>query len=256
MEAGKPRGSTVPEPGRCGRRLKNTEPPRYCLRFPVEGRDCCPFHGGRTLRGPEHPNYKTGQHSRYSFKGALAKHLDDTQREQDLLDRRPDLEALTALAKEAAERVGTGESGKLWLELRTKANEAKAARRRPDGAQDYMELCDEMIAMIERGSSDEQAKAEFRSVQRDCQQAARLEWQRQIDMCEVLTKERMWLFLKATAEVLIVLRDDREMAVEVVKGARVDVSPEKAARIAAEWHKRLHKKYLLLLGSSRGQGEF
>src|SRR5262245_1063149 len=59
------RGSEKPLPGRCGRRLRNSEPPRFCTQYPLKGRDACKYCGGKTPAGVASPHYKDGTFSRY-----------------------------------------------------------------------------------------------------------------------------------------------------------------------------------------------
>ena len=45
-------GSPEPVDGRCGAKLRRSDPPRYCLLYPVKGRKrCARFHGGTAARG-------------------------------------------------------------------------------------------------------------------------------------------------------------------------------------------------------------
>lgn len=58
-------GSEKPIPGRCGRKLKNQDPPRYCMQYPKHGRTACRKHGGATPAGIASANYVHGKRSRY-----------------------------------------------------------------------------------------------------------------------------------------------------------------------------------------------
>jgi hypothetical protein len=55
-------GSLAPVKGRCGRHLTYTDPPKYCMRFPMRGRDYCYTH--RKRMGIANPSFKTGRWSR------------------------------------------------------------------------------------------------------------------------------------------------------------------------------------------------
>lgn len=63
----KPRGSAEPIPGRCGARLRGTDPPRYCKLHPVPGgARCTRFHGGKA------PQVRAAAAVRYTRDQALA----------------------------------------------------------------------------------------------------------------------------------------------------------------------------------------
>lgn len=51
-------GSAEPVPGKCGSRLRKSEPPSYCQNAPAKDRTRCRLHGGSTPRGLAHPNYQ------------------------------------------------------------------------------------------------------------------------------------------------------------------------------------------------------
>jgi hypothetical protein len=49
---------------RCGAKRKNG---LECQQWPIRGRTRCRLHGGKTLFWFAHPNYKTGEYSRYAI---------------------------------------------------------------------------------------------------------------------------------------------------------------------------------------------
>jgi len=56
-------GSLEPIPGRCGAKLRGTDPPRYCKRFPMKGKSRCRRCGGKTPSGTACVNTKHGLYS-------------------------------------------------------------------------------------------------------------------------------------------------------------------------------------------------
>lgn len=59
---GRLRGSDKPLPGKCGAKLKCTNPPRYCCRPKTN----CRIHRNKKVAaGPGHPRYKDGEYSKY-----------------------------------------------------------------------------------------------------------------------------------------------------------------------------------------------
>lgn len=59
------RGSAAPEPGRCGAKLRLSNPPRYCTERPLKGKRRCGLHGGKSKTGPASGTWKTGLRSKY-----------------------------------------------------------------------------------------------------------------------------------------------------------------------------------------------
>jgi len=78
------RGSADPTPGRCGAKLRNSDPPRYCCVHPIKGSNRCRRHGGKSLVGPASKNWKTGRASKYSavLPQGLREHFDLSKLEE------------------------------------------------------------------------------------------------------------------------------------------------------------------------------
>src|SRR5215813_2753544 len=101
MEAGIPyegagapessRGSPEPVPGKCGRKLRGTDPPRYCLREPLAGRTACRLHGSRSLMGIASRRLKGGRFSKYMPKGGLKRAYERAASDRELISLRDDL---------------------------------------------------------------------------------------------------------------------------------------------------------------------
>ena len=63
--------SLKPRPGRCGSLISHWKRKfgvkQYCEAYPIKGRTRCRCHGGRSLRGVEHPRFKKGLHVKNVF---------------------------------------------------------------------------------------------------------------------------------------------------------------------------------------------
>lgn len=98
------RGSAEPMAGRCGAKLRGTDPPRYCAKPPLHDRTRCQLHGGKSLRGIEHPSTINGAHSRFvpaRYQASVERAMADpdylsNRHEVGLLDGRTD-ELLAAI---------------------------------------------------------------------------------------------------------------------------------------------------------------
>ena len=104
---GRVRGSAEPVPGRCGRRLKDSDPPRYCTQWPLKGRDCCKYCGGKSPAGVASPHWRNGSRSRYmkhlpqDLKAAHEQALAD----ENLESLRDELALLTNRTQEVLDRL-------------------------------------------------------------------------------------------------------------------------------------------------------
>lgn len=118
-------GVTQPptDPTRCGAKLRNSDPPRYCTQWKVKGNARCRIHGGTSPRGLANPSFRTGVHSLYmptrlrpSYEAALG--------DPDLLSLRREIAAHRAAADDLRRRMeeGDGASGSLqsaWRDFRS-----------------------------------------------------------------------------------------------------------------------------------------
>jgi hypothetical protein len=89
----------------------------------------CKFHGGASLAGPAHPNWKTGRHSKYlptNLAGRYAESVNDP----DLTSLRDDLALADGRVTELLESLGQSGSTKLWMEARQRFDAFKAAGKR------------------------------------------------------------------------------------------------------------------------------
>jgi hypothetical protein len=90
---GRLRGSEQPVPGRCGKHLWGTDPPRYCLKPPRKGRQFCKIHGGNACAGAANGAYSNGGYSKYLPRG-LKKDYEAIQADPDLLSLRHEIALL------------------------------------------------------------------------------------------------------------------------------------------------------------------
>lgn len=152
-------GSDQPIPGKCGAKLRGSDPPRFCQDWPSNGLERCWRHGGKALVGALNPAFKDGSHSRF-MPTQIAQRFDAAKSDPELLSTRHSAAVLQARIDELLERVYSGESGAAWREIaklwrefwkfRTAGNVAKM--------QEMIELLDEPIR---RGIADHAAWEEM-----------------------------------------------------------------------------------------------
>jgi hypothetical protein len=63
-DRGEMRGSETPIPGRCGHKLRRTNPPRFCKRRPLRGFAGCKLHFGGNHVGMLNPRFQHGRNSK------------------------------------------------------------------------------------------------------------------------------------------------------------------------------------------------
>ena len=109
------RGSDAPIEGKCGAKLKRTDPPRYCKRNKAKGRTRCKIHGGASLRGIESGTFKHGRYSK-ALPGGLADKYAERLADPDILSMVPDIALLDARLEELLETSNVNLSA--WDDLR------------------------------------------------------------------------------------------------------------------------------------------
>lgn len=111
-------GSPTPIEGRCGAKLPGKG--EYCTKPPCKGRTRCRRHGGRSLRGAEHPNYKHGRHTRLF--GSLREDYEAAISDPDLLSMREDVALIDAMVSDLLGRMKEGGAPNDWYhDIRKKA---------------------------------------------------------------------------------------------------------------------------------------
>lgn len=120
------KGTAQPVEGRCGARLRGTDPPRYCGLAPLKGRTRCKLHGGKSKRGVESGTFKTGERSRF----VPQRYLADAERamaDPDVMSVRFDFALAEARNAELLRSIDAASSIEAWLQARGAADRVKAA---------------------------------------------------------------------------------------------------------------------------------
>lgn len=132
-------GSDSPLEGRCGAKLRNSNPPRYCGQRPIAGRTRCKLHGGKSLQSIERPNYKHGRYDGLLPTG-LSKHVTAAKQGLDRVSNTDEIDLVTGKIRERFERLSAGESPEAWsrvseirAEQRAALDAFQVARKKLDG---------------------------------------------------------------------------------------------------------------------------
>lgn len=147
-----------------------------CERMARDGRDFCKVHGGRNRTGPLHPNFTTGQHTRYmaSLPARYRKAFVRAVTSADLADVRSELALIESRIVELGEDLSRSESGELWrrlsearLEALAAAQDVRAAEQANDAKallvarQRQQAAMVDVFGLIERGGRDQEVWREM-----------------------------------------------------------------------------------------------
>lgn len=163
-------GSPQPIPGKCGRKLRGTNPPRYCKQPPIRGRTACKLHGGRTPRGPASPHYRDGKRSKLFrifnvelkpgttfVDGAIQEY---SQREHRSLRR--EIAITAGLVSVATERVAEGGAGPEEWQAAQKATVALREALTAGSVAKAKAAVVELDRIVSSGAVSARAEAELR----------------------------------------------------------------------------------------------
>src|SRR5690348_1299375 len=99
----------------CSARSKRSG--EQCRRDAMHGSHLCYMHGGKTPKGIASPNYKHGKYSK-AMPERLRERFEASQTDEELLSMRDDIALLDARIEDLLKRVDSGESQRLWQELK------------------------------------------------------------------------------------------------------------------------------------------
>lgn len=150
--------SEHPMPGRCG--AKKTSEHGYCETWPMKnGTGKCMKHGGKSPRGLDSPNTKTGKYSKH-MPTRFKDRAEELKSNRDLLDMREDVEMITLRLQSLSEKMDVGDYGSSYTKLqklysRSKQNlQSALSGNDPHAAQAFIDYFNEIGIVIERGTSD------------------------------------------------------------------------------------------------------
>ncbi len=104
---------------------------RRCRRSAAPGRSVCDKHGGKSLSGIAHPNWKHGRYSQALPRGLMAKYV-QAQEDPRWLSLRDELALTDARILDVLERLGAGETSERWLAVIAAYEELEGARPSKD----------------------------------------------------------------------------------------------------------------------------
>lgn len=157
----------------------------------------CYYHGGKTPTGKALPQTTHGRYSKHLPTRMLAEY-EGAQRDSELLNLREDIALLDARLSDLLKRVDSGESGKVWRELRAAW---KAVKRAPSEADATYAIAD-LGSLIEHGCMDTQAWGEIRELVEQRRKLVESERKRLIEMQQMMTAGQAQLLIARLYDVV------------------------------------------------------
>lgn len=181
----------------------------------ITGRDKCRFHGGKSLRGPAHPNWKGGRYSKF-VPERMRERYEASLNDPETLHLLEQLALLDARLNDVLVRVDSGESSRAWkaaLDAMTKYEEA-AALQDPDAqALAWREL----KKAINAGRADWETWEDVRTLIRDRKAIAESERRRKVEEHQMIAVEQAQAIMLTLIEAVRRNVDDRRVIAEIVR---------------------------------------
>lgn len=127
-------GSSAPISGRCGSKLRRSDPPRYCMQFPASGGTngrCARYHNGRAQKGFDHWNYSGRGYSK-DLPPRLLERLMAGIDDPDLTSMRTEIALLDARMGELLEGLSDTASTEAWTSTIDSTGRLRYLLDRPD----------------------------------------------------------------------------------------------------------------------------
>jgi hypothetical protein len=156
------------------------------------GRTKCRLHGGNTLSGTAHGNYRHGRYSKV-IPVRLAAKYDEARVNPRLLSLQDDIAMAESRLADLFQRVDSGESGALWQSLGTTLDAFNAAMVQNDLPAMHVQLAT-LRRLITQGKDDYQAWEEIQKL-----------WETRCKLTQTETKTLMTLQQMVTTEQLMLM---------------------------------------------------
>lgn len=201
-------GSVEPMPGRCGAKIPNSDPPRYCMRWPRKGRNRCHKHGGKTPVGPAAGGWAHGEYSKY-LKPAAAAIFDARMQDDNLISLRSSAALLDTRLIEVLQRAqATGFGAEQLRKIKSLLDEVSRAFADQDTAAHAV-----AVAAIERiansGLAEQAAWREVREIVQEKRLVADSERKRMLDAKQFVTAEQAYALVTRVMHVVTTHVTDR-----------------------------------------------
>lgn len=202
--------SRNPDPKQCAAKTRSGEP---CKLYTMLGKNRCRLHGGKSLSGPAHPAFKTGDYSK-SIPTRLMASYQASLKDPKILHQKKETALLKARIDDLLQRVDDGESQSLIRELRSIGARVDAARKRRD-QNEMGRLMDLLWKRIREGDEDYKM---WERIEASIARRARIvesERKRQLEQKQIITMDEYVNELGRIADVIARVVPDPKMQGEI-----------------------------------------
>lgn len=213
----------------CGAKTRNGGP---CRKPPLTSRNRCRLHGGKSLRGAEHPNAK---HLRYS-NDVVGKHLfvryEQAANDPELLEMRDDIAITEAYIGQLLGEIESGESLKAWQNM-SKAYDAFITANKKGDTEEAIEHIQEIGRLIKFGLGKHAKWQEIQQAQTHKRKLTEAQHKRENDMQQRMTSEQaknLLVFVVSTVKRRIYEFFPNDKGRELMSAISADISSEMAQR--------------------------
>lgn len=187
--------------GRCG--SWNRAKTGICRSHPVEGRNRCRFHGGRSPSGANSPNFVHGNNSKYApalEKLDVIKEFMEIRQDPDLLRLDDDIALMALRIKNLIEQLSQTPSVS-FKGLSKTTQDIRSALRRGDNAE-AMGYIMALLESIEEGARQEIQMGELYSAMEMKRKLIETETKRRVQASKVLTADEVGIIIAKLHQVI------------------------------------------------------
>lgn len=181
--------------GRCGAKLRLSEPARYCKHAPTPGRQRCRLHGGMTPSGIGSPHFQHGRFSLYMperLRGDYELALSDPER----LSLQREVAAHRATANDLRKRLEAGEA--TGDGLQTAWRDFKAAHR-SGSAERLADALTRVDAAVQQRATEDALRKELRDETELIAKLTKGENDRMEQLHQMVTREQALNYMRGLA---------------------------------------------------------
>lgn len=171
----------------------------------MAGKTKCRNHGGASLSGVSHPNYKHGGYVKYLGSG-MAQKMTEAMADPDLMAYRQDIALLQARLFQLLE---TGESLPLWDKAQETFRELNSALAKSDASAIQLHMA-QLDDLLKRGLADSLRWREIYQVAEQVSRTKEREHKREAAMQQHITVEQFYALLKIVVEIAAKTIPDRD----------------------------------------------
>jgi hypothetical protein len=185
-----------------------------CRSYAMRGQQVCRMHGGKSLRGPGHPNFQTGRYSMVLPSRLLARYR-DAEEDTELTSLRSELALVDARLADLLSHVDTGESGARWWALM----KAHRAFKRAKASGEVPRMQEALAALemhLEAGGRDYDAWHDVQELIEQRRKLAESETRRLVTLQQMISAEQAMLLMGVIVDIIGRHITDREALSNIV----------------------------------------